>query len=402
MIVHIFRRDLNINDNYALNLLLEKYSYKDIKYIFIFNREQIEDNKLFNDYQFNFMCSQLSYLSTLIDLKFYYVNKVEEEIYIIKKLKISTLSFNKDYTPYAKKRDQLLINFCLENNIELITSEFYYWTNPYNKIYYKFSSFYEHYDKRKINIVFCNIKKYNPSNILAYKIKAIDHRTDAQKIMSNKFNDYVNKRNSFIYKTTEIGIYIKFCVVTSREVYNNYFNNKALDRELIFRDFFYTLDYIHPEYFSTKKTIKIIKWNNNKNNIKKFIEGNTGENIIDASINQLKKYNYMHNRSRMLCVNYLVKHLEENWQHGELLFAKYLKDYDPIINFQNWVYMSGLHIYSFQYYRIFNYERQIKLYNGKEYIKLHLEKESKDKIKYDQKALNYIKKVKYIKSNINV
>lgn len=397
MLVHIFRRDLNLYDNYALEELIKEYPNKQINFIFIFNRQQIEDNKLFNEYQFKFLCEQLNYLSTIINLSFYYIKKIEDEINIFKKLKVDAISFNKDYTPYAKYRDSLIIKYCSENNIKLITSEYYYWTKPYVKIYYKFSSFHEHYNKKKINISDKPLISINhpkrASNV--YKFESINHREDALKILENKFSDYSAKRDSMIYQTTEIGIYMKFCVVTSREVFNNYHSNKGIMRELIFRDFFYTLDYIHPEYFENKTTKKQIKWNNNKTNIKKFIEGTTGEEIIDASICQLKTKHFIHNRCRMLCVNYLVKHLLENWEHGEFLFAKYLKDYDPIINFQNWIYMSGLHIYSFQYYRIFNYERQIKLYNGKEYIKLYNNvEEKKYKIEYDKKASDYLKEVK--------
>ena len=394
IVVHLFRRDLNIIDNYALYSLVKKYGYTTIKYIFIFNKQQIEKNKLFNDYQFKFLCSQLSFLATIINLTFYYVNTVEEEVNIIKKLKITTLSFNKDYTPYAKYRDSLLVDYCNNNNIELITSEYYYWTREYIKIYYKYSTYYAKYNKNSVKIHAMEGRLHKPSKLKAYSYKPINHREDAFAIMKNKFIDYGTNRDQFMYKTTEIGIYIKFCAVTSREVFNNYINNKELIRELIFRDFFYTLDYIHPEYFKDKVTHKDIKWNNNQDNINNFVNGTTGEHIIDAAISQLKTTNHMHNRARMLCVHYLVKHLGENWVHGELLFAKYLKDYDPIINFQNWVYMAGLHIYSFPFYRVFSYTRQIRLYGGNEYIEAYLDNKSTNKIKYDEKATYYMKQLK--------
>ena len=123
-VLFIFRRDLRIMDNLALNEAIEYTQNNNLNMIlaFTFTNEQIENNTYFsmNSYQFMIDC--------LIELNKNVNNKLSffEDKYFYEKLdNIKAICFNKDYTPYAIKRDKEIDKYCNEKNIKLITAEDY-------------------------------------------------------------------------------------------------------------------------------------------------------------------------------------------------------------------------------------------------------------------------------------
>ena len=120
--IFIFRRDLRFEDNTTLNLLLALDL--PILPIFIFNQHQINPklNKYFSNNCVQFMVESLKELSVNLydsddDLKI--LNELK------KKYKIHTIGFNKDFTPFAIKRDNIIKEWCDKNNINLISEEDY-------------------------------------------------------------------------------------------------------------------------------------------------------------------------------------------------------------------------------------------------------------------------------------
>ena len=115
----IFRRDLRTFDNTSLNLLRNKYPKSEIIPIFIFNKKQIDENenKYYskNSAQFLFEC-----LDELDFMNYYYTDNeitILNELY--KKYKFEVISYNKDYTPYAIKRDDDIDIWANKNKIEM-------------------------------------------------------------------------------------------------------------------------------------------------------------------------------------------------------------------------------------------------------------------------------------------
>ena len=119
----IFRRDLRIYDNTTLNKIYDKKNQ--IIPIFIFNKKQIDKdiNKYYSSNAAQFLFESLEELNFL---NFYYT---DNEIDIIEKLynkyKFSTIAYNKDYTPYAIKRDHEINKWCNKNKIDVISYEDY-------------------------------------------------------------------------------------------------------------------------------------------------------------------------------------------------------------------------------------------------------------------------------------
>ena len=118
----VFRRDLRLTDNIGL---LEAYKQVENLYTcFIFTPEQVtnkNDFKSTNSIQF--MIESLKELEQKIkekDGKLMILYGKNEKVIdnLIKDLKLDSVYFNKDYTPYAIERDDGIKELCNKRNIQ--------------------------------------------------------------------------------------------------------------------------------------------------------------------------------------------------------------------------------------------------------------------------------------------
>lgn len=79
-------------------------------------------------------------------------------------------------------------------------------------------------------------------------------------------------------------------------------------------------------------------------------------------MNELNCTGWMSNRSRQNVASYLVHQLGLPWTWGAAYFEKMLIDYDPDVNWGNWLYLSGQG--SDPRAREFNIERQASMYDA--------------------------------------
>ena len=125
----IFRRDLRIKDN--LGLLYANKNCENIIPIFIFTPEQVINNDFKSNNAIQFMIESLKDLEKQIGkLKSKFQgDNIKIINRISKKINISNIVFNKDYTPYAIKRDKLISEYCEKNNIKCNIIEDYLLSN---------------------------------------------------------------------------------------------------------------------------------------------------------------------------------------------------------------------------------------------------------------------------------
>ncbi len=81
-------------------------------------------------------------------------------------------------------------------------------------------------------------------------------------------------------------------------------------------------------------------------------QGRTGYPIVDAGMRQLWQTGWMHNRVRMICASFLVKHLLIDWTLGEQWYWDCLVDADYGSNGVNWQWISGSGVDSNMFSRI--------------------------------------------------
>lgn len=384
--IFIFRRDFRLYDNTSLiNCIKDNKTIP----IFIFTKDQVEKNKYFSEKSFEFLLESLEYLN--IELKkynskinLYYGNESEIIQNILKNNKINKIYSNKDWTPYAKKRDLNLEKICKKNNIDCIFCEDYtllkmgliltksetvykvftpffntskkYWkdiSKPKNIS--KNKNIFNSIKNNKYSIKISDMKKYIKNNNNNKKVSG--GRNNALKILSKIKNQkkYNNNRNILTYTTTLLSAYLKFGCISIREVFYEFkkhlSNNNDLFKQLFWREFYQYIVHFHPNTLQKQITrnhnsdfqnrFSKMKWKNNPSEFKAWKKGLTGFPIVDAGIRELLQTGYMHNRSRLISSSFLIKLCLIDWRKGEKYFAQNLIDYDPIQNNGGWQFHHG-------------------------------------------------------------
>jgi len=400
--IFLFRRDFRIHDNLALNRLIAECGNQGIYPMFIFNPIQIyaKNNQYFSNNCVQFMIESLDDLDKNIHVNYYEGVDIDILEKLSKKYKIKSIAYNKDYSPFAIKRDSIIEEWAKSKGIVIITEEDYTLytigtiVNNKGEPYQVFTPFYkkslllkvknvEPLQVKHINIV-KNIKDFDKHKyyIVNDDLAVRGGRLNAMERFKKIMTDYSSTRDyPALDKTTKLSAYIKFGCVSIREVYFNYNKVKELQRELIWREFYANILYYFPHVLgnSFKEKYDNVKWTNNKEWFKKWCQGKTGYPMVDAGMNQLNKTGWMHNRLRMITAMFLTKDLLIDWRWGEKYFATKLVDYDPASNNGGWQWSASTGTDAQPYFRIFNPELQLKRYDKNyEYIRTWIPAFKKD------------------------
>lgn len=397
--IYIFRRDLRLEDNLGLQFAIK--NCKNIIPIFIFTPEQIKVNEFKSDNAIQFMIESLKELDT--ELK-----KHKSKLLILqgdnikvlnklnKKLGISDIIFNQDYTPYAKKRDLEIEKFCDKNKINCHQIEDYLLSNigtflkadgsPYTIFTpFKNNGLKKVIDKPK-KTKFKNLVNidYKGDGYIKYKINedilVNGGRENGLKQLSKlgKQKSYNKNRNELSINTSQLSAYIKFGNISIRETYWKIRDSLGVSNELIpqlfWREFYYYIANYFPQVLEGKnynKKYDKVKWNNNKKYFQAWCDGKTGYPVVDAGMRELNKTGYMHNRTRLITANFLNRILGCDWRIGEKYYASRLTDYDPSVNNGNWQWIASTGTDPKPYFqRLFNPWLQSKKFDKDcEYIK---------------------------------
>lgn len=408
-VLFIFRRDLRIMDNLALNEAIEYAQSNNLNMIlaFTFTNEQIENNTYFSENSFQFMIESLVELNKNVNNK---LSFFEDKCFYEKLDNIKAICFNKDYTPYAIKRDEEIKKYCNEKNIKLITAEDYtllpidlvkttektpymVFTPFYNKCLKHYKRIKPSYTRRLNKEIIVEkgelnnlnkFKKYNNEdlNVHGGRTKALNK---FKHIKKGVYDNYKTKRDipSHPNSTTELSAYLKFGCVSIREAYylikSVYGLRTDLIKQLFWKEFYAYITYHNPQVLdgminesneTFNEKYNDIKWKIDDDHFDKWCKGETGYPLVDAGIRQMNKTGYMHNRLRMITASFLIKDLHIDWRRGEQYFASKLVDYDPASNNGGWQWVAGTGTDASPYFRIFNPWTQIERFDNKcKYIK---------------------------------
>lgn len=445
--IFIFRRDYRLYDNIGLIETLE--NYKKVLPIFIGTPEQLVNNEYKSNFCVQFLYESLNELSeTLISKKKKLYCFFGDNISVLKKIisknEVESINYNKDYTPYAVKRDEEINKFCDKNGIECNEYHDYLLVRPGVVLTLKHTPYkvYGQFQKKEVKMKIdkpINLGSKELKRIYAGKINGIKvldtsflkkyfkennninkrgGRDNALKILGKigEFGNYSKCRNELSYKTTELSAYIKFGCISIRETYwafknkiKNESSKDGLINQLIWRDFYYDIMYYFPKNMNESMRVKFrkFKWVNNKKWFKAWCEGKTGFPIVDAGMRQLNSIGYMHNRARLITSNFLTRILICDWKWGERYYAQNLSDYDPSVNNGNWQWGAGTGTDTAPFsQRIFNPWLQSNKFDlNCEYIKKWVPElkdiPNQDIHKWDVKYKLYIKDLDYPEPIVN-
>ena len=382
-----FRRDLRLDDNLGLNAALS--SGLKVIPIFIFDTEII--NKLEkNDLRIKMIHAALvklndAMLGNRCNVGMYLGNPKAVFESLLKKYKIKSVYTNRDYEPYALKRDKSIKSFLEKKNVtyksfkdqvifekdEVVKDD----GNPY-KVYTPYSrkwietlnarGFETCKSETKLNSLASLELPYLTLKEIGFDEKEFD--IPIFNINSKTIEKYEETRNfPYLNSTSRIGAHLRFGFVSIRKLVEKAHkkSNKTYLKELIWREFFMQILWHFP--YTQEKSFKPkydrIKWLNNDEEFKKWCEGNTGYPLVDAGMRELNQTGFMHNRVRMLVGSFLCKHLLIDWRWGEKYFAKKLLDYEMSSNVGNWQWVAGCGVDASPYFRIFNPKEQIKKFD---------------------------------------
>ena len=381
----IFRRDLRLHDNTALNEALSLS--KLVLPCFIFDPRQINPHPYQSKPALQFMLQSLLDLQQQLQasggtLGLYH--DVPEQVIqrLVVEQKIEAVFINRDYTPFSRQRDHELALICQKLKIPLHISSGALLTEPEQAVktdqtpYKVFTAFYNNARQFPVTLPEAlknnhflspasefTIDQLNPAVTDINPAIMVGGRTQALTILEHigDQNDYLTTRDFPAQDTTsKLSAHLKFGTCSVREVYYTIVEELGAEhpllRQLYWRDFFTHIAYHFPRVFGRPFLDKFaqLQWDNNKDYFNAWAEGRTGFPIVDAGMRELNTTGFMHNRLRMIVASFLVKDLHISWRWGERYFAQHLVDYDPCVNNGNWQWAASTGCDAQPYFRIFN------------------------------------------------
>lgn len=392
-----FRRDLRLDDNQGLFEAL-KGDYPVIP-LFIFDKDILEKLPK-DDHRVSFIFETLQNMRNTLQDE--YTSSIDfrygqpEDIFkqLMQDYDIAQVYTNRDYEPYAKKRDEKIAKLLSDNDIDFCTfkdqvifekdevvkgdGDPYVVYTPYKnkwrdtfkpdrdlEIYYindYTGNFYQNSQLPQLSLSDMGFEKSS--------IKVPDYAVTPTLIA-----EYADTRNfPSEDATSHLGPYLRFGLVSIRKMMKKAYSGSGYTfmNELIWREFFMQIlwHFPHTANQAFREKYDTVQWRDAPKDLQKWKDGQTGYPIVDAGMRQLNQTGYMHNRVRMVVASFLCKHLLIDWREGERYFAEKLFDYDMSSNVGNWQWAAGSGVDAAPYFRVFNPHTQFQKFdkNG-EYVR---------------------------------
>lgn len=384
-----FRRDLRLEDNVGLYQALQ--SGYPVLPLFIFD-DAILEHLPKDDARVTFIYESLSKIneklaefgSSLLVKK----GKTQDVWQqLISEFDIKEVFYNKDYEPYAIKRDQQITELLAQNGVkvqafkdqvifeeaEITKADGLPYTvyTPYKNKWlekYKTIAPVAEHDTSGFS------ENWLASSFEFPSLSVIGFETSSIKVKPHnltKIANYHETRDFPALDTTSyLSPHLRFGTVSVRKLVNwAARKNDVFLSELIWREFFMQILYHFPKVVqhNFKSAYDGIQWRNDEADFQRWCSGNTGYPMVDAGMRELNATGYMHNRVRMVVASFLCKHLLLPWQWGEAYFAQKLLDYDLSANVGNWQWAAGTGCDAAPYFRVFNPDIQLQKFDAKGY-----------------------------------
>jgi len=351
-----------------------------------------------------------------ITLHFFKGNSVETIEKLSKDLKVSSVGWTNRVEPNRIACETKIEQQLKENNISvkrfnsgLIKKPHEFLTATKNTPYKVFTPFYrklrrelDFSDYYGNNTVLKPAQKYTEPKTLKYALsleqlglpdehnwhnKLHKHNTVGEESAYKKLDDFVDKHIcDYLCKrdfpsadaTSALSPHLHFGEISTQQILGTLIplidqaGAKATEaaegflRQLIWREFARYILLHFPETANKpmNEKFKASFWSRNKSNLKKWQQGTTGIEIVDAGMKQLWETGNMHNRVRMLTASLLTKNMGINWQQGAQWFWDTLVDADLANNSMGWQWVAGCGVDAAPYFRIFNPDTQAKKFDA--------------------------------------
>jgi len=383
-----FRRDFRLTDNTALFYALK--SGNPVLPIFIFDTEILNLLESSKDGRVEFIYNQLQSLKKQLEkydssLLILAGNPIEQFNLLLEKYDVVSLYFNRDYEPYANKRDHEVTELFNKQGLEVHSfkdqvifekndvlkkdGKPYTVFTPYKRKWQEaFSSLsIKNYQTEPLLKNCIQVKQFSPRGLQDIGFQKTNSNFPPLKINEEIIKNYDQTRDyPYLNGTSRLGIHFRFGTISIRNAVKKAHElNHTWLNELIWREFYMMILWHFPKVVnhSFKQKYDIMNWRNDEQEFNLWCRGYTGYPIVDAGMRELNKTGYMHNRVRMITASFLTKHLLIDWRWGEAYFGQKLLDYELASNNGGWQWAAGSGCDAAPYFRIFNPELQAKRFD---------------------------------------
>lgn len=419
-VIHWFRRDLRLTDNLAFHAAAK--SNTPIIPLFIFD-DKILSNQSISVNRLHFLLEALKSLNkSLRTLGSQLIIKRGDPERIISQFVESVdahaLYFNRDYSPYAIKRDEATADaLTIEVNLyddALLMPPGTVMSNsgtPYT-VFTPFKKKWNTYEKPATSELtltqehfhnldgvssepipelsdfgFSQIVDLPPADeaiaqekLARFTDKDIQQYSDLRnRLAINPFDEEREKGSSYLSPYFRLGLLSpRQAYWAAREAYQSTSNKESRESiatwvsELTWREFYMHIlhHFPHVHRGNFRAEYDALEWRDAPNELQAWKDGRTGYPIVDAAMRQLQQIGWMPNRARMIVASFLTKDLLIHWREGEAHFMQHLLDGDPAANNGGWQWAAGTGTDAQPYFRIFNPVSQSKKFDPDgEYIR---------------------------------
>ena len=369
--IHIFRKDLRVVDNLALNLLAARVGR--VVGVFIFDKKQItktsSNKSFFSIHAAQFIIDSVNDLNQQCDNKLITIDgdAISAISTLIKNIKPSVISMNADYTPYAIDRDNRIIKLCKDSDIDIIINEDDQSLAPMQSLlkkdgqpYMVYGGFFKQLQKQTIikpktkKVSWLKPTGYSTSNMMISQLiipRWIGGRKEGlRRLNMNKANGATIHVND---ETSQLSAYMNQGCISIREVYWAFVKMyKSIEpiRSIAWRDFFLCIYRFAPNGNSYDKFIdqryNKVEWPKvRESEWNKFVKCETGFLLVDAAMNQLLQIGFVQNRARLILATFWIKYLMINpldeTYGSQVWFSKLLIDCNASQNKLNHQWVLG-------------------------------------------------------------
>lgn len=371
-----FRADLRIHDHPALVTAIKNADQ--VVPVFILDKTALH-GKFWSANRNRFLVECLEDLRKSLqhiggDLVIRQGNAVDELQALAKEVNAEAVYYTADYTPYALQRDKQVEQRLTEDGLEvrsfggkLAVASVQKLATKSGSPYKVFTPFYNSWLQVKRREIVGPPKKLSlPAGIKTGRLPALAELTQddllspeaatggetaARKVLSNFLDEpiaHYGTSNNDMGKngTSRLSPYLHFGCLSVREIETMLPDSngaRAWRRQLAWREFYYyvLLKYPYPEQ-EFQERYRGMKWNNSKELLDAWKNGQTGYPAVDAAMRQLQQEGWMHNRARLIVGSFLTKDLGLDWREGEAHFMKWLLDGDIANNNGNWQWIASV------------------------------------------------------------
>lgn len=415
--IFLFKRDLRLKDNRALEFAVRNFSQ--IVPVFIFDNDILNNLKV-DSKRLSYIVEALEIISQKIKLYCLKDNTISALKRVFEIARPKAFIESKPLTWSGKERSYKISSLCKEYGIEyyaildnVIAPIFDISpTQVFTPFYKKWINF---VDISRSDIPDFSVPDLNlpllediKPQLYTEKLNIFSPRDCKDRMLNFDYSSYQEKRNSpAIDGTSKLSPCIRFGILSPREIFSFVLNkSEQFIKELAWREFWYHISWHYPQSKDLELNPKRqgIRWQNDQHLIDAFLNAKTGYPIVDAGIRQLTQEKWLHNRVRMIVASFLTKVLLVDWRIGERFFMEHLIDYDEAVNTHSWQWSASVGADP-RPFRLFNpmlqssrhdpdciyIKRYIPELSGEDCEALH--DPLKFKLKYHKPVVNYYERI---------